>query len=89
MSGIMSVELPGIRKVCSGKVREIFDVGDAFLIVATDHGPWLATHSRYARREGTRRQIHGVDLQELQNRFSCRVGQRTDGPRRGTRHSGQ
>jgi phosphoribosylaminoimidazole-succinocarboxamide synthase len=36
MSGIMSVELPGIRKVCSGKVREIFDVGDAFLIVATD-----------------------------------------------------
>ena len=36
MSGMMSVELSGIRKVCSGKVREIFDVGDAFLIVATD-----------------------------------------------------
>jgi len=32
----MSVELPGIRKVRSGKVREIFDVGDVFLIVATD-----------------------------------------------------
>ena len=36
MSGIMSVELPGIRKVRSGKVREVFDVGDVFLIVATD-----------------------------------------------------
>jgi len=36
MSCIMSVELPGIRKVCSGKVREIFDIGDVFLIVATD-----------------------------------------------------
>ena len=36
MSCIMSVELPGIRKVHSGKVREIFDIGDVFLIVATD-----------------------------------------------------
>jgi phosphoribosylaminoimidazole-succinocarboxamide synthase len=36
MSCIMSVELPGIHKVRSGKVREIFDVGEAFLIVATD-----------------------------------------------------
>jgi len=36
MSCIMSVELPGIRKVRSGKVREIFDVGEVFLIVATD-----------------------------------------------------
>ena len=36
MSGIMSVELPGIRKVRSGKVREVFDLGDVFLIVATD-----------------------------------------------------
>ncbi len=36
MSGIVSVELPGIQKVLSGKVREIFDIGDAFLIVATD-----------------------------------------------------
>jgi phosphoribosylaminoimidazole-succinocarboxamide synthase len=32
----MSVELPGIRKVRSGKVREIFDLGDVFLMVATD-----------------------------------------------------
>jgi phosphoribosylaminoimidazole-succinocarboxamide synthase len=32
----MSVELPGIRKVRSGKVREIFDIGEVFLIVATD-----------------------------------------------------
>jgi phosphoribosylaminoimidazole-succinocarboxamide synthase len=36
MSCLMSVELPGIRKVRSGKVREIFDLGDVFLIVATD-----------------------------------------------------
>ncbi len=36
MSCIMSVELPGIRKVRSGKVREIFDVGEVFLIVTTD-----------------------------------------------------
>jgi phosphoribosylaminoimidazole-succinocarboxamide synthase len=36
MSAVMSVELPGIPKVRSGKVREIFDVGDIFLIVATD-----------------------------------------------------
>jgi phosphoribosylaminoimidazole-succinocarboxamide synthase len=36
MSGIMSVELPGIQRVRSGKVREIFDLGDLFLIVATD-----------------------------------------------------
>jgi phosphoribosylaminoimidazole-succinocarboxamide synthase len=36
MSCIMSVELPGIRKVRSGKVREIFDLGEVFLIVATD-----------------------------------------------------
>jgi phosphoribosylaminoimidazole-succinocarboxamide synthase len=36
MSCIMSVDLPGIRKVRSGKVREIFDLGDVFLMVATD-----------------------------------------------------
>lgn len=29
-------ELPGIPKVRSGKVREVFDIGDHFLIVATD-----------------------------------------------------
>ncbi len=29
-------ELPGIRKVASGKVREIFDLGEHLLIVATD-----------------------------------------------------
>jgi phosphoribosylaminoimidazole-succinocarboxamide synthase len=36
MSGVISVELPGVRKVRSGKVREIFDVGGDLLIVATD-----------------------------------------------------
>jgi len=30
------VNLPGIKKFASGKVREIFDLGDRFLIVATD-----------------------------------------------------
>ena len=33
---ILRLELPGIQKVKSGKVREIFDLGDAFLLVATD-----------------------------------------------------
>jgi phosphoribosylaminoimidazole-succinocarboxamide synthase len=33
---IGEVNLPGIKKFASGKVREIFDLGDRFLIVATD-----------------------------------------------------
>jgi phosphoribosylaminoimidazole-succinocarboxamide synthase len=33
---ILQLELPGIKKLKSGKVREIFDLGDAFLLVATD-----------------------------------------------------
>src|SRR3954463_14688107 len=33
---VLQVELPGVRKVKSGKVREIFELGDAFLFVATD-----------------------------------------------------
>lgn len=33
---VVRVELPGIPKVKSGKVREIFDLGEALLIVATD-----------------------------------------------------
>jgi phosphoribosylaminoimidazole-succinocarboxamide synthase len=33
---IVSLDLPGIRKVASGKVREIFDLGDQLLLVATD-----------------------------------------------------
>jgi phosphoribosylaminoimidazole-succinocarboxamide synthase len=32
----MSVDLPGLRKIRSGKVREVFDLGEALLIVATD-----------------------------------------------------
>jgi len=31
-----SIELPRIRKVRSGKVREIFDLGDTLLFVASD-----------------------------------------------------
>ena len=33
---LLELELPGIRKVKSGKVREIFDLGDSLLLVATD-----------------------------------------------------
>ena len=33
---LLSVDLPGIPKVKSGKVREVFDLGDALLFVATD-----------------------------------------------------
>jgi phosphoribosylaminoimidazole-succinocarboxamide synthase len=33
---LLSLDLPGIPKLKSGKVREIFDLGDALLFVATD-----------------------------------------------------
>lgn len=33
---ILTLELPGIKKLKSGKVREIFDLGDSFLFVASD-----------------------------------------------------
>ncbi len=33
---LLKLDLPGIRKLKSGKVREIFDLGDAFLLVASD-----------------------------------------------------
>lgn len=33
---MLTLEMPGIRKVASGKVREIFDLGDNLLLVATD-----------------------------------------------------
>src|SRR6266702_4333955 len=33
---LLQLDLPGIRKVKSGKVREIFDLGEALLLVATD-----------------------------------------------------
>jgi phosphoribosylaminoimidazole-succinocarboxamide synthase len=36
MSGMMSVDLPDLRKIRSGKVREVFDLGETLLIVATD-----------------------------------------------------
>jgi phosphoribosylaminoimidazole-succinocarboxamide synthase len=36
MNGMMSVDLPGVPKIRSGKVREIFDLGETLLIVATD-----------------------------------------------------
>lgn len=33
---LLQIELPGIRHVKSGKVREIFDLGNSLLLVATD-----------------------------------------------------
>jgi phosphoribosylaminoimidazole-succinocarboxamide synthase len=33
---VLQLELPGIKKLKSGKVREIFDLGDQFLFVASD-----------------------------------------------------
>jgi len=35
-AGISTIELPGIKKFKSGKVREVFDLGDTLLFVATD-----------------------------------------------------
>jgi phosphoribosylaminoimidazole-succinocarboxamide synthase len=36
MNGMTAIDLPGFKKVRSGKVREIFAVGESLLIVATD-----------------------------------------------------
>src|ERR1700692_4741465 len=33
---ILQLELPGIKKLKSGKVRDIFDLGESLLFVATD-----------------------------------------------------
>ena len=33
---LLQLDLPGIRKIKSGKVREVFDLGDRLLFVATD-----------------------------------------------------
>ena len=33
---VLQLDLPGIKKLKSGKVREIFDLGDRFLLVASD-----------------------------------------------------
>src|SRR5215813_312447 len=33
---VLQLDLPGIKKIKSGKVREIFDLGDRLLLVATD-----------------------------------------------------
>ena len=33
---ILKLDLPGIKKVRSGKVREVFELGDRFLLVASD-----------------------------------------------------
>src|SRR2546425_10944082 len=33
---LLQLDLPGIKKLRSGKVREVFDLGDRFLMVASD-----------------------------------------------------
>jgi phosphoribosylaminoimidazole-succinocarboxamide synthase len=33
---VLNLDLPGVKKVRSGKVREVFDLGDRFLLVASD-----------------------------------------------------
>src|SRR5438309_6777427 len=33
---VLNLELPNLGKIASGKVREIFDLGDRLLFVATD-----------------------------------------------------
>lgn len=33
---LLQIDLPGVRKLKSGKVREVFDLGDSLLFVATD-----------------------------------------------------
>src|SRR6185436_3929068 len=33
---LLNLDLPGVKKIKSGKVREMFDLGDYFLMVATD-----------------------------------------------------
>jgi phosphoribosylaminoimidazole-succinocarboxamide synthase len=33
---VLTLDLPGIKKVKSGKVREVFDLGDTYLFVASD-----------------------------------------------------
>src|SRR5882672_166643 len=33
---VLTLDLPGIKKIRSGKVREVFDLGDRLLMVASD-----------------------------------------------------
>src|SRR6201985_3151933 len=33
---VLQLDLPGVKKVKSGKVREIFDLGDRLLLLASD-----------------------------------------------------
>src|SRR5882762_7737868 len=33
---LLDIDLPGVKKVKSGKVREMFDLGDRLLLVASD-----------------------------------------------------
>src|ERR1700676_103397 len=35
-NSITQIDIPGVKKLKSGKVREVFDLGDSLLFVATD-----------------------------------------------------
>jgi len=36
MRVLTSIDLPGVTRISSGKVREMFDLGDRLLMVASD-----------------------------------------------------
>ena len=36
MSAVTHIDLPGIHKFKSGKVREVYDLGDQYLFIASD-----------------------------------------------------
>ena len=46
---LLQLDLPGVRKLKSGKVREVFDLGDRLLFVATDRISAARRSARCAR----------------------------------------
>ena len=36
MSAITEINIPGLKKFKSGKVREVYDLGDQYLFIASD-----------------------------------------------------
>jgi len=33
---VMTIEIPGLKRFTTGKVRDVYDLGDSLLLVATD-----------------------------------------------------
>ena len=48
MQALREIELPGIKKLRSGKVREVFDLGDTLLFVASDRLSALGNDQNFA-----------------------------------------